>query len=295
VVLEISTDGGNRWTSTTLPVNSDSQRSSLISCPAAGDCLVVSRSIEGPTSAWIRSSSGKWARAIVGTHSFTAQGVACPTKSTCLIVGNEGSDPSDNSTYGIFRSGDAGHSWQRVKLPSTLSVDIGELSTISCGGPLTCTATGVGTIYTRDGGITWSGNYFSGETEPFALSCPTQNACVGVNQASVAGEDATPLVAYVSSTQGDMWRRIVIPGSAANAGVPDVSCSSADDCVVVFSDVDASASYTTIDGGIRWQIQVMPESFSNWFSVSCAPASASCIAAGQLNDSYDLLHLSFGS
>ena len=186
-VLEETADGGTKWTTTVLPAGSGywGNGDGEISCPVAGDCLLVSRSYYGTTSAWTKSANGRWIGVPVGDSSFTASAAECPTELTCLIVGSEAPNPiresnspemaEPNPSYAIFRSDDAGRSWDRVVLPAALSTGLGGLASISCGSPVTCTASGGdGSMFTVDGGETWSGIDLPYETDPIALSCPSR-------------------------------------------------------------------------------------------------------------------------
>ena len=326
-VLKESTDGGLEWSSSFLPPGSGDD--GVISCPVVGDCLVVNKA--DPTLAWTKGPNGIWTRSVVGDRGFTSEAVTCTTTSMCLIVGSEQPqvNPAEppqmdqgNPSYAIFESLDSGLSWRRVSLPSPLSTDYGGLSAVSCGGPLRCVASGSsGSMYTVDGGQSWSPIALPYETDPASLSCSSEHVCIGVGQApggdkgspascpnthacgraggtDSPGEGNSPLVAFVSPNGGESFRRIVIPGSVANSGNPYTSCSSASDCVVMFSTFNASgtagevAGYATNDGGNTWQRFATPAALADITGVSCAPGSRSCVLAGEASGEFGLFVLS---
>ena len=158
-------------------------------------------------------------------------------------------------------------------------------------------------MFTVDGGESWSGIDLPYETDPTALACPTEHVCIGVDQAAVpdGGTPArTPLVAFLSSARGDSFTRVVIPGSTANFGIPLISCSSPDECVIVFSTMNESGSagqvfgYKTMDGGQSWMKLTIPKDLTDLTDIKCAPETTSCVASGESNGAFGLFGFALG-
>lgn len=78
---------------------------------------------------------------------------------------------------------------------------------------------------------------------------------------------------------------------ATSAVVSAVSCSSADDCIAVGSTTARSLggfAATTMDGGISWTDQSLPNDVKSLVALSCSSASQ-CVVAGTLNGGAALL------
>jgi hypothetical protein len=92
----------------------------------------------------------------------------------------------------------------------------------------------------------------------------------------------------------------VIPGSTANYGIPLISCSSPDKCVIVFSTMNASGSagqvfgYKTMDGGQSWMKLTIPKDLTDLTDITCAPEATSCVASGETNGAFGLFGLALG-
>jgi hypothetical protein len=151
---------------------------------------------------------------------------------------------------------------------------------VSCESDLVCAAVGAGagsatTIYTTDGGTTWS----TASVPPFdfaalGLACSSAS-CVAAGEA-----------VYVSTNGGASWTTKAINGGTQ--GLEAVSCTAATTCIAVGTNAlgisqptATGADVVSTDGGNTWtnESTSLPASTATLQAISCAGTS-SCVAVG---------------
>jgi photosystem II stability/assembly factor-like uncharacterized protein len=128
--------------------------------------------------------------------------LACPTRSVCFATASP-SGPNDtwfDHSAAIFKTGDAGRTWQRLSIPPAVGCTAGEcgpghptigydLQWISCQSAASCRAGGdtfIGShegfagavIRTDNGGRTW--RLVHQGFDPNIATCPTRSVCTAV-------------------------------------------------------------------------------------------------------------------
>lgn len=199
-------------------------------------------------------------------------GFSCTPKRACVGVGQ-----LSNNTPATFTSSDGGAHWELA----TDYTDLATLNAVSCVSATTCVAvaTQSGTsdaasVVSTDGGRTWSAPANVGRlTSPFGVSCASAAHCVA------AGQGASGPGAAVSVDGGAHWKPSRFPADGAYGTLGSVDCPTVSDCTA-FVAGGATAYYST-DGGTRWQGATVPSEVGVIDSVTCAPKSVECFAAGQ--------------
>jgi photosystem II stability/assembly factor-like uncharacterized protein len=196
-----TSDGGQTWSyrGPTSPFLS-------ITCASADTCIAVGGSSTSGIIFASHDGGANWASRATTPNPLWS--VSCPTASICFAVGQVGT---------ILTSGDGGDSWSSQVSGSTKFLD-----GVSCPNATTCVVVGQDGVIlgTKNGGTTWSslptatGDWLNG------ISCPDLNFCLA------AGRFGT-VVRTVDG--GQRWSA----GGLGTHTLYDVSCSSADSCMVV--------------------------------------------------------------
>jgi photosystem II stability/assembly factor-like uncharacterized protein len=166
-----TSDGGLTWSVSQLPPVSPStyyQLSSLV-CPGKNSCVALGVRtrmtdqsggyVQGPTSALVLSSTdgGRSWRSVATSMAMTYTGLACGSRSDCLVIGQASLAQVSNSPPGVMISDSAGRSWTAVAssgLPDEFALPP---ISVSCSSPERCLVVGEGGMArTSDGGETWT-------------------------------------------------------------------------------------------------------------------------------------------
>jgi photosystem II stability/assembly factor-like uncharacterized protein len=308
--VEVTTDGGQSWTSSKLPVTLRGLDVPLlgqtrIACASASTCAVLglsgASSCPSAQSCTISNSSAVFEETTNGGTSWTARAgppalgavpgvsaMACPSASTCLAIAN-GFGPA-----AAYVTTDGGQTWATEQLPAGFVP-----RNLQCSSPTNCVVTGLtqspggvqntpeGTVlHTTDGGGTWTtASLPSGLGLPSTVSCPTSTDCLATFL--VAGGQTSEVLA--STDSGATWASV--PTSGLPGGVAlSIACSTATQCWAAgVTDAEVSAEGMTIEAGATpwlastsnegktWQSLAAPDGVSLVASLSC-PSVAKCYA-----------------
>jgi hypothetical protein len=180
-----------------------------ISCRDATDCTAIGYGFSPAglaltTYAWTETA-GTWGTPVVlygtdGFQAFLGQSIACPTATTCLVVGAFGGLANLKPAVAVETSGVWANS-RTLPVPRLSPITLGGLlSGISCGSPTTCEAVGLFSTkkngsYGAAGAVTWSsgtwssaglvrgiraGKVPSDDSSFTAVSCPSDTSCTGI-------------------------------------------------------------------------------------------------------------------
>ena len=194
-----------------------------------------------------------------------SEDLACPSASTCLVLGFEAVD----SHVEIARTTDAGAKWTLIPLPTSLfSSDtppsLACLSTTTCLAISSASNNTTGVILrSTDAGSTW------------ALSKPTTFlldwiSCASATSCGVLGAGSIVL----TSNGGKTWSTKTMPAKAADTA--ELACPTPSTCLA--SGFSSSAIWATADAGTVWHASTLPGA-AGVANLSCGSASA-CEAVG---------------
>lgn len=254
-VILRSRDGGATWTNASLSGFENNVKA--VNCTNAGTCVAVGTGtlLHGGNGRLVAQNSDAW-----------LFGLACPTPSACVAVGNGSA---------IAITADGGATW-KVRAP-TMSP---QLNGVSCISALLCVAVGgswgeQGIVLTStDGGATWTRRLTSSTYELDGITCPTARLCVAV------GGNSSDGAVLISVDGGITWKAHEpgIDNILQGAALHGVSCTNAGTCVAVG---DRGTILTSTDRGASWAGQVAAggDQVTPLRAVSCASAS-NCVAVG---------------
>jgi hypothetical protein len=237
-VLLSTDDGGSTWTSTRLPLpsNSGGEVPLAASCTSATACVVLVQimGIGGPIDVLESTTDGNsWSMYVspdpnTGGLTGVLDGfgfpgmVSCSTGGVCLYRSTAGDS--------VLRSENGGLSWAPLSGPPGTFVE-----QVSCPSGSTCDAliggaTGSELAQTTDGGVTWSTPVAlpSGVLQnPPALSCSDPSTCTVVAQG-----DPGPTTSLTTSNAGESWTPLSWNTTAAPGDdVPGMLTCSATVCL----------------------------------------------------------------
>ncbi len=282
----------------------------VISCPAAGHCMVSS----GHQVFVTHDGAETWKTTSPGAIVYSNPDISCVTSTTtCWLVGNNGETPV------IERTTNDGKSWEvqsdhappppqtdgiyGVDCPSTTvcyiaganmpddaillgTTDAGATWTlltmplqdyavrsVSCTSTTTCWATGLPPAGRPSMYATTDGKHWTAQTLPtVSLLDSPQVSCPAEGQCvAVAGG-----ISFDTTDGGDTWGSTELP---AVAGAPQgLTCATAKVCVGVSNDaLGRPTSITSSDGGSTWERHVMSPDESDIWDVDC-PSVSTCYA-----------------
>jgi len=243
----VSTDGGSSWTAHTVPA---SVTFLAVRCPVQGQCVVVGVEANpfGPLRGVVEVSVDggmTWSAASIPVNSPALGGIACPTTTRCIAVGET-----------ILISDDAGLTWNQA----TKFVVPGALRSISCSSSGTCIAIGASTlgignpnapangVISTDSGASWQANSLPAGTSALNyVTCPGASTCYAVGQ-TPPGSVGSGLL-DVSADGGATWTTgSNPPGVSAIAGI---SCVQPQACVAIGSSGSGPAA-AVMSQGSSW-------------------------------------------
>ena len=207
----VSTDGGATWSRrpSGVPYNLfDITCPTSRGCVAVGDGAILTSTDAGAT--WTDQLPRPLYTSTIRT------GVACPSRTHCLAVGQYGM---------ILASADGGATW------SNRSTSAGQdLRGITCPSTSDCLAVGSwGTILaSTNGGLTWSSRFSGTKDDLDSVACATIKTCVTVGGGSVAGGPVSTIL--TSTDGGGTWRNVSPNASNELWGI---TCPTSTSCLAV--------------------------------------------------------------
>ena len=212
LVVTLHRNPGGRWT--LGAVHDVPGQLSAIACGSSWECLAVGSGVVEVTN----GSVGHF-RAL---SSMAFNGVACPTPTVCIAVGNTGTSGrgAGSAVWATVTAGSVGS--------SHLVPGSSWLNGIACFSGNRCTAAGEGNGYgvlvAITNGHTGSATVVTAVEEAEAISCPTAGDCEVVGPATQATGPADALVAVVA---GEPRATITVPSSGGA-----LVCASSSQCLV---------------------------------------------------------------
>jgi hypothetical protein len=213
-VMETTNDGGNTWTSASLPSGFTVGNDSVLSCADALNCSVsgqISVTFENPPACAANQPSNSPTSLPVnaGTPSSAIEAIV-QFESSLINSANLQATPNtddfgcswppETGVSDIVSTTDGGNTWTPEQLPASVVAPV--LRGLSCPTDNDCWASGYDEnvqgvpdqsvlLGTTDGGSTWSTVTFNGPSFPDGIgriSCPTANVCManGVGMADAA-------------------------------------------------------------------------------------------------------------
>ena len=240
------------WTLRALPVGVGILND--VDCPSATRCYAVGgRSGDGP--GWIISSTDSGSSWQLLQTSLQGQfsAVSCPTTSVCVVVGG------GTGLARVEITTDGGGHWSDESAPPGFS----GLTDVACSSSVTCVAAGVtnntgvqaAVARTTDGGKTWKSVSPPGGIESIdVVTCQSGPFCL-MGGASQGAACCNSSMVSQSHDAGASWAPGVVAGRSA--GLVDVSCSDAQQCVGVIGSGGTNTAglgfpIVTSDGGSTW-------------------------------------------
>lgn len=236
------------------------------------------------------------------THAFS--GISCTSSTFCIAVGSGGPGSSPTESGPLAERWN-GRQWSQASAPVALKTGGYGSSTftqVSCASPTLCVALGTldwenggdgsgsGWIAQRWNGSAWVGVLGTSPNEDNlasrqlnGISCSAGHACTVVGATYNVNEAGTfTRVWHLTSRDSSVQQspNELVP---ADFSLNDISCPSADNCVVVGAYGDAAGNGRSLVerwDGVSWSIEAAPG--SGLLRVSCASTSF-CLALGGLD------------
>jgi hypothetical protein len=254
---------------------------SSTTCPSATDCDAV-----GSSGLLVTTNSGtSWSFYTLPAGTSGLVSIACPTTTSCQVVGYEdeeiGSLP-DQRQYQVgvalrVTYSPSGPVWTSESVPVPSGDQVApDYTGVSCASADNCYIGSTGSIApgppaffaTDDGGAVWSAEPLpAGIGEFNALSCPPTPAGT-----TCYATDISTLQLSVTTNGGLTWT--VVPSPKPQSGMSAIACPSATTCFVAGD----GGTLVTTDGGATWVLRKVPKG-SELLGISC-PTTADCMAVG---------------
>ncbi len=276
-----------------------------ISCGSAKACLAVGVTPGGPGTATAEAWNGTaWKSVAVhapkGASFALLAGVSCKSPTYCLATG-EYLTNTKSADFRPFAMTWNGHSLTPTPAPPLpAGATDGSLGGVSCVAVRKCVA--VGTSFGNTSSVlmeTWNGAKWALRTSPdtsgAVLLSASSVSCVSLTRCVVAGQSISATTAasgvLLASWNGRTLTagKAPLPAGVSNPILADLSCASANSCVAVGDNINASSSgvtgfaFTEVWNGRAWRAARLAKpkgtSSSFLFGVSCASARA-CVAVG---------------
>jgi hypothetical protein len=226
----------------------------------------------------------------------TLDGVDCPSSTSCMAVGGEGT--LENADTFTLAEQWNGTTWKFVSTPPPLTPGGTGLGTVTCTSPGACMAAGFYGL--NDGTGTeltlaeqWNGTKWQIRTTPTpgasgflgGVACTSAATCIAV------GGHETPSVFLVNLSEqwnGAGWKALSTPNPRGFgvSSIGGISCTAAAACVSVgsWTDPTGESSFNLAEAwnGTSWNILKTPDPGSTnneLFGISCTSPS-SCMAVG---------------
>jgi hypothetical protein len=264
------------------------RRLSLLISALAACCAVLAPAAQ---------ASWSVAAGTVSTTTSQANGVACTSASSCLVVGSQAGGPT------ALASKWNGSTFAKLTPASTTS----ELYGVGCTSATLCFA--VGTNYAGGGATphaeSWNGTTWANSivptpagatlTELASVACPGTTSCFAAGYYTTATTTDVPLV---DRWVGTHWtaQSLSLPAGTTTAQLSDVACSSTSTCTAVGYYDTASPPRRTLAfrwNGTAWSTQVAANpagaTQSQLQGVAC-PGATTCVAVGSYIDALGVQH-----
>jgi len=229
-----------------------------------------------------------------GSTAAALSGVACPTTTSCVAVGNYSTDPTGTSTLSTAQRLSGGR-WSLMPITHPPEQTGSALNDVSCPRRTSCFAVGARSVASTLKGLVehWNGTTWSGMVshDPSSavssflsgVSCPSRTSCFAVG--NYATDSAVK--ALFEHWNGKLWGVLGSPRppNSADIVLNTVSCRTTRRCVAVGYYTTGSTANTLAElwNGKRWRILPSPNvtkaSATVLNGVSC-PTTDTCIAVG---------------
>lgn len=293
---------GTGWTSGYAPMPNGAAAAELtsLSCPTTSYCAAVGRSRGGDGAyaplleEW---TSGAWHVGSLPAEEpplpdVALSSISCSSATSCLVVGEEASNPFGLETFTALAYQWNGTQWSRITAAPGAGTQT-NLESVSCSAPDACTAVGdAGASNASAIAERWDGSAWTAERPPAptgflkghssflsGVSCPSRSLCVAVGGALLGGADGS-FDALQGAWHGSSWTS----QPKELLGPIGVSCV-AEDCVAVGNTgaggaLDHEATAERLQGG-HWAIThpAHADIESGLTGVSCFSRSH-CFAVG---------------
>lgn len=222
-----------------------------ISCPSAGNCVVVGEYTDGQginqpyllaeiRGTWQSGVEAPGMTALNGGAGATATSVSCASAGNCAVGGSYWTTTADTMSKAFVASETNGTWHNAITVPGT-SAAVGGAATVqavSCPRGGDCVAAGsdgsefavTGVNGSWDNAVTITGMGGIG-----SLSCPANGDCVAGGTISMGKSVGDNKAAVVTEANGTWGKAIVVPGLTSVPGQQDsnvtsISCASAGNC-----------------------------------------------------------------
>ncbi len=284
-------DGGTTWTEGATSF-STTQTLSDVSCSSTNDCMAVGGGGDFGRAFYNFTTNGgtSWSEGNLPKNLDPLEGLSCSTTRSCVAVDDNGdvvsttnggatwsektnANPDGNSLscpsakvcvgVGVFTT-TGGVRWSKGKLPTNWGSYL--WNSVSCSSISDCVAVGNDdddqlhddyagvTIYTTDGGASWSWGTKGGIGDVQSVSCSSASDCVAVGGNLNNKAKPISLDAIYTTDGGATWSQGVLPTDSGIDELSDVSCSSTTDCIAVgiATSLSGGGAFLTADGGATW-------------------------------------------
>jgi hypothetical protein len=232
-----------------------------VSCTSPSACTAVGGSIQPPGRPQGGTLAERWdgqrwriqpTPSLPGKAVKLLNSVACPSRSSCMAVGNE-FDPATGESLGTLAERWNGRTWRIVPTfkPAPAGPNAG-LNGVACSSASACTAVGNRTL-ARTLAERWNGTSWQVQATPnpigpnitlASVACPARTVCTafGLN---LTGSGPLTLAERWS---GGRWRIQPTPGVVAyDIGFPGVACPTPSACYAVASYTNNGPSLTLVE------------------------------------------------
>ncbi len=273
--LLITRDGGQTWSSRTLPWKVVS-----LSCPGADVCygpLDTALVTSPPPSVAVTTDGGAtWIIHPVGLAKRSGAqlgSIRCASATTCSVIAFGGGTDAPS----ILKTNDGGRSWVRKYLPANMYLR---------GGSLTCATAAVcflvgdnGTLRsvlltTIDGGRTWQ-RQRPLPANPVTIECPDRSHCIAAGAAGTILRTSDGWATRITESRN----AVSGPVTSLSFGLRALACPSRTVCYAVG---DAQSVVKMTSGNGRWSAMPRPRVSAPLTSLAC-PGVTICYAGTEHN------------
>lgn len=302
LVTLAETWNGSTWRvqPTPSPAAATISQLTAVSCATAKICAVAGFRV-GASQVNVPLAEGWNGRAwalqpvphLAGAHSSGLSAVSCPSKSSCVAVGNYYTKPTVGVTLAETWNG---HAWRIVPTPDPTGSNDAFLQGVSCPSASACIAAGFW-YHGAKGPFTlaeaWNGSTWKLMTVPapagatrtwlYGISCRSASACTAVGSYR---NKAGATFALAERWNGTSWRVQSVPRPTKTTYFYGVSCPSASACEAAGYQTSRSGEARPLAeswNGTTWAVQKVPlpvkAQGGSFAAVSCSSATA-CAATG---------------
>jgi photosystem II stability/assembly factor-like uncharacterized protein len=271
-----TSDGGDSWSSKTLPMNGSEPTG--LACPSILTCYFISVNSKGKPQILTTFDGGKtWRLHAIDPPIQNLGPIACLSTTICYAVGD-----------GVILTTDAGTTWKEQPTP----IQNRWFTDIVCPSTTTCYAVGFGDIIaTSDSGRTWRRETLPSRSDPpEGIACTSTTACVIVGNVlfCLLGEnDPCPPQTFSTLSTTDSGANWIGHSLPKDVNPISVTCTSAFVCYATtiigppeeYDSGEAGGILTTTNLGSTWSVQTVPPETGPISTVTC-PSESVCYAVG---------------